>query len=106
LAVTAYPRQKILYEESEMATNVSASIGYYFADLRDPRLDRTKLHKLLDILVIAICAIICSADSWEDVEDFGNAKLKWFKTILELPNGIPSHDTFGRLFARLDPQQF
>lgn len=69
-------------------------------------MDRTKLHKLLDILVIAICAIIAGADNWEDIADFGQAKIEWFKTFLELPNGIPSHDTFNRVFARLDPKQF
>jgi predicted transposase YbfD/YdcC len=85
---------------------VSAAIEHHFGNLTDPRVDRTKLHKLLDILVIAICAVIGSADTWEDVEEFGKAKIKWFQTFLELPNGIPSHDTFTRVFARLDPQQF
>lgn len=89
-----------------MEDNVAGSIEHHFGDLKDPRLERTKLHKLLDILVIAICAVICGANSWEDVEDFGYAKLEWLQTFLELPNGIPSHDTFGRVFARLDPVQF
>lgn len=84
----------------------TAAITEHFADLEDPRVDRTKRHELQDILVIAICAVICGADSWVDVEFFGNAKLKWFQTFLELPNGIPSHDTFGRVFARLNPEQF
>ena len=61
---------------------------------------------LIDILVIAICAVICGADDWVAVAAFGRAKQGWFKTFLRLPNGIPSHDTFGRVFARLDPQQF
>lgn len=74
--------------------------------LRDLRIDRTKLHKLLDIVVIAVCAVICGADSWEDMQRFGEAKYNWLKGFLELPNGIPSHDTFGRVFARLDPEQF
>jgi predicted transposase YbfD/YdcC len=89
-----------------METDFSASIGKHFANLEDPRIDRTKRHSLLDILVIAICAVICGADNWEEVQLFGEAKEKWFKTFLELPNGIPSHDTFWRVFARLDPQQF
>jgi predicted transposase YbfD/YdcC len=89
-----------------MENNVAATIEHHFSDLRDPRLERTQLHKFLDILVIAICAVICGAESWEDVEDFGKAKLEWFKTFLELPNGIPSHDTFNRVFARLNPQRF
>jgi predicted transposase YbfD/YdcC len=89
-----------------MAGDPIASIEYHFADLDDPRLDRTKLHQLLDIVVIAICAVICGADDWVAVETFGNAKHDWFKKFLELPNGIPSHDTFGRVFGQLDPDQF
>jgi predicted transposase YbfD/YdcC len=84
----------------------SVSISTHFADLEDPRIDRTKLHKLFDIIVVAICAVICGADSWVEIEEFGNAKIDWFRTFLELPNGIPSHDTFGRVFALLDPDQF
>ena len=89
-----------------MEERVSATIEQHFGNLTDPRIDRTKLHKLLDILVIAICAVIAGADNWEDIADFGQAKIDWFKTFLELPNGIPSHDTFNRVFARLDPQEF
>jgi predicted transposase YbfD/YdcC len=85
---------------------VLPTIENHFGDLTDPRIERTKLHKLIDILVIAICAVIAGADNWEDIAAFGQAKIEWFKTFLELPNGIPSHDTFNRLFARLDPQQF
>lgn len=83
-----------------------ASITEYFANLDDPRIDRTKLHKLLDIVTIAICGLICGADTWVDIEDFGKSKETWFRQFLELPNGIPSHDTFGSVFARLDPDQF
>jgi predicted transposase YbfD/YdcC len=89
-----------------MEGNVSAAIEQHFGDLTDPRIDRTKLHKLMDILVIAICAVIAGADNWEDIEGFGKARIEWFQTFLELPNGIPSHDTFTRVFARLDPEQF
>jgi predicted transposase YbfD/YdcC len=78
----------------------------HFSTVDDPRIDRTKRHKLIDILVIAICATICGAETWEDFELFGQAKQDWFKSFLELPNGIPSHDTFRRVFARIDPQQF
>ncbi len=84
----------------------AGSISHHFASLEDPRVERTKLHPLLDIIVIAICAVICGADDWVEVELFGNAKLAWLKTFLELPNGIPSHDTFGRVFARLNAEQF
>ena len=89
-----------------MNNQPTASISEHFASLEDPRIERTKLHQLLDILVIAICAIICGADDWVEVELFGNAKLTWLRTFLELPNGIPSHDTFGRVFERLNPEQF
>ena len=82
------------------------TLNEHFADLEDPRIDRTKFHQLLDIVIIAICAVICGADTWVAIEEFGNAKLGWFRTFLELPNGIPSHDTFGRVFALLDPEQF
>jgi predicted transposase YbfD/YdcC len=85
---------------------VEASLLTHFAVLPDPRIDRTKRHELLDIITIAICAVLCGADSWVDVEVFGQAKLAWLRTFLALPNGIPSHDTFGRVFAALDPQQF
>ena len=89
-----------------MEQGFAAGINQHFGGVEDPRIDRTKLHKLIDILVIAICAIICGAVSWEDVADFGRAKEEWFQKYLELPNGIPSHDTFNRVFARLDPEQF
>lgn len=72
----------------------------------DPRMDRTKDHDLIDILVIAVCALLCAAESFNDMEDFGKAKEDWFRTFLKLRNGIPSHDTFNRVFAALDPQQF
>lgn len=77
-----------------------------FAELKDPRVNRTKRHSLTDILAIAICAIICGANGWTQVAKFGRCKLKWFRTFLELPNGIPSHDTFGRVFAALAPAAF
>lgn len=81
------------------------SILEHFADLEDPRLERTKEHLLLDIVAIAICAVLCGADSWVDIESYGEAKEDWLKQFLSLPNGIPSHDTFARVFARLDPEQ-
>ena len=77
-----------------------------FATLTDPRSEHTRRHKLVDIVIVAILAVICGADSWTDIEEFGKAREAWLRKYLELPNGIPSHDTFGRVFARLDPQEF
>ena len=82
------------------------SIAKHFGKIRDPRIDRTKWHKLMDILIIAICGVICGADSWVEIEMYGKSKLEWLKTFLRLPNGIPSHDTFGRVFAKLNPEEF
>jgi predicted transposase YbfD/YdcC len=89
-----------------MEQGQAITIGEHFAEVEDPRIDRTKRHQLLDIIIIAICAAICGADNWVAIEEFGNAKIRWLRSILKLPNGIPSHDTFGRVFARLDAKQF
>jgi len=78
----------------------------HFSILPDPRMERTRLHKLQDIITIAVCAVICGADSWVDIALFGRSKINWLSEFLELPNGIPSHDTFGRLFAALAPDEF
>jgi predicted transposase YbfD/YdcC len=82
------------------------TIEEYFGKVVDPRKERTKEHKLIDIVIIAICAVICGAEGWVDIELYGKSKLHWLRTFLELPNGIPSHDTFGRVFAMIDAQQF
>lgn len=89
-------------DQSQAAQGIIA----HFSIMRDPRIERTKRHKLIDIIVIAVCAVICGAETWVDLEDYGQANEEWFKTFLELPGAIPSHDTFGRVFAMLDPQQF
>jgi predicted transposase YbfD/YdcC len=89
-----------------MAKKPLEVIEAYFSKVNDPRRDRTKDHKLIDIIAIAICAVICGAEGWTDIELFGNSKLHWLATFLELPNGIPSHDTFGRVFSLIDAQQF
>ncbi len=81
-------------------------IGDDFATLQDPRVDRTKQHPLLDIMVIAVCAVICGADRWVEIEAFGKAKCAWVRTFLSLPNGLPAHAPFGRVFAARAPKQF
>lgn len=87
-------------------SKVGASIEQHFGRLVDPRQAMNQEHLFLDILVIAICAIIAGADDWEAVADFGRAKHEWFKRFLSLPQGIPSHDTFWRIFRLLDPEPF
>ncbi len=83
------------------------SYATYFAEIEDPRVERIRRHELLDIIVIAICAVISGADDWVDVEAWGKAKLDWLRRQgLALPHGIPSHDTFGDVFGRLQPEQF
>ena len=82
------------------------AIEEHFSKVTDPRKDRTKDHKLIDIIAIAICAVICGAEGWVDMELYGKSKEPWLRTFLELPNGIPSHDTFGRVFSLIDAQQF
>lgn len=77
-----------------------------FAQVEDPRMDRTKLHRLRDIIILAICGVLCGADGWVEIEEFAKAKEAFFTDLLDLPNGIPSHDTFGRVFALIDPKQF
>src|SRR5215472_8000909 len=77
-----------------------------FAQVEDPRIERTKRHRLRDIIILAICGVICGAEGWVEIEEFGKAKEAWFTELLRLSNGIPSHDTFGRVFAHLDPKQF
>jgi predicted transposase YbfD/YdcC len=78
----------------------------HFANLPDPRIARHRWHKLSDILVIAVCAVLCGAESFPAIEDFGHEREDWLKQFLELPEGIPSHDTFNRVFRLLDPVQF
>lgn len=89
-----------------MRTHPKLSLIEHFKQLPDPRVNRTKDHDLIDVLVIAICCLLCAGESFNDMEDFGKAKQDWFKTFLGLRNGIPSHDTFNRVFAALDPEKF
>lgn len=88
-----------------MAKGKSQSISRHFSNLSDPRRDN-KRHKLIDIITIAICAVICNADSFEHIAEFGRAKHEWLKGFLDLPHGIPSADTFERIFSRIDPEEF
>jgi predicted transposase YbfD/YdcC len=74
-----------------------------FEDLTDPRIERTRVHDLFELIVVALCGTIAGADTWADIERFGNDRLAWLRTFLRLEGGIPSHDTFGRVFALLDP---
>jgi predicted transposase YbfD/YdcC len=89
-----------------MAHPPTASLMQHFEELADPRTGNAKAHIFLEILIIAILAVICGADGWSDVELFGKTKKKWLKTFLQLPKGIPSHDTFGRVFAKIQPAEF
>lgn len=82
------------------------SIKDHFESLPEPRIDRQKRHELIDIVTITICAVLSGAEAWTHVEEFGQAKEEWFRNFLKLPNGIPSHDTFGRFFSLLDPLAF
>ena len=82
------------------------SIPQYFAKLKDPRRAHRRLHHLQDIIVIALCAVIAGAQDWQQIETFGRTRRDWLRGFLELPNGIPSHDTFERVFDRLKPQAF
>jgi len=91
-----------------MATQASGALPLFeqFAGLEDPRVERTRLHPLVSIVTIAVCAVIGGADTWDEIAAFGQAKAAWFATFLDLPHGIPSHDTFNRVFAALDAERF
>jgi hypothetical protein len=77
----------------------------YFAELKDPRVERTREHLLEEILLIAIAAILSGAGGWNEIESYGKAKVDWLRSFLTLPAGLPSHDTFNRVFAALDPEE-
>ncbi|NTV58978.1 MAG: ISAs1 family transposase [Deltaproteobacteria bacterium] len=89
-----------------MEKAIGVSVRDHFASLPDPRILLKTRHKLVDMIVIALCAVIAGADDWVEMSAFGKEKEQWFKTFLELPGGIPSHDTFGRVFSLLDPEEF
>ena len=89
-----------------MADAVNASIVEHCQTVQDPRIERTKQHPLLDILVIAVCTLLTGGEGFQDMELFGQSQHAWLQTFLALPHGMPSHDTLGRVFARLKPQRF
>jgi hypothetical protein len=91
-------------KEIEDIGSIQQSLVEHFGDIKDPRVDRTKKHQLQDILVIAILAIIAGAQGWEDIENYGISKQQWLEEFLVLPNGIPSDDTFRRVFEFIDPE--
>lgn len=92
--------------EPTAEVKTDTAIASHFATLTDPRIERTKRHKLVDIVTIAICSTLSLGESWEAMEEFGQTHEAWLRKFLELPNGIPSHDTFNRVFSRIDPQEF
>ena len=88
-----------------MTSTALSSLKTHFGQVRDPRVQHSIDHLLVDIMLVTICAVICGADSWVEVENYGLAKQEWLATFLELPHGIPSHDTIERLFIRLRPAE-
>ena len=89
-----------------MQTHPKRSLVEHFKSVSDPRMNRTRDHDLIDILIISVCTLLCGGETFNDMEDFGYAKEEWFRTFLTLRNGIPTHDTFNRVFAALDPKEF
>jgi hypothetical protein len=90
----------------QMKLKPKYSIAEHFSDITDIRIERRKKHKLIDIITISICAVVCGAEGWEDIELYGIARKKWLGEFLELPNGIPSYDTFARVFSQINPEDF
>ena len=90
----------------KLARPENLSLSHHFHQLEDPRIARSKRHWLHDILLVSICALLCGAEGFVDIEEFGRARRDWLARLLALPDGIPSHATFGRVFALLDPAQF
>lgn len=88
--------------ENKKRTEIIHSI---FNDLTDPRSPKNKQHLLIELILITICAVICGADGWEEIETFAKARESWLRQFLKLPYGTPGHDTFRRVFARLNPEE-
>ena len=89
-----------------MKVKPTPSIIHHFSSIKDPRVNRQKKHQLQDIFFISLCAMICGADNWVAIEEFGLAKEGWFTELLGLEHGIPSHDTFGEVYAAIDTDHF
>lgn len=89
-----------------METSPVKSFEEHFGTLEDPRVKRCRRHELLEIIILAVCAVICGCNTWVDIAQFCRVRLEWFRSFLHLPNGIPSHDTFNRVFARLNSSEF
>ena len=104
--VVETPRSTTADAPKSAATEAPRPLIEHISLIDDPRIQKKCRHRLVDIVAIAICAILCGADDWNAIERFGNARKDWFMTFLELPNGIPSHDTFRRLFSILSPDDF
>ena len=89
-----------------MQLHPKKSLVEHLAHINDPRVNRTKEHPLINVLVIGLCTLLCGGETFNDMEDFGEAKRDWFQTFLDLTNGIPSHDTFNRVFSAINPEEF
>lgn len=103
------PAQERLGKKATISPSIqeiSAQFFSHFHNLKDPRVERTRDHKLIDIIAIALLAVISGAEGWQGKEDYGKSKPQWLEQFLELPKGIPSDDTFRRVFERLDRAQF
>ncbi|BAY05380.1 ISAs1 family transposase [Anabaena sp. PCC 7938] len=85
---------------------ITSNFLQHFTEIKDPRAERTRLHLLTDIITISLLAVIAGAEGWEDIEEYGLSKKDWLETFLKLPEGIPSPDTFRRVFERINPKEF
>lgn len=104
LQIPSSPQDSLTQKQGK-ASILETTILKHFESLEDPRLERTKSHPLINVVAIAILAVIAGADGWTGIETYGKAKHEWLEQFLDMANGVPSHDTFARVFARLDPQQ-
>ncbi|MEH2098590.1 MAG: ISAs1 family transposase, partial [Nostoc sp.] len=99
-------KTKASFAPSIDSFEITTNVQEYFTQIKDPRVERTRYHLLTDIITIAILAVIAGGEGWEDIEEYGISKQEWLKTFLQLPFGIPSPDTFRRVFERINPKEF